>query len=383
MLSWMAEKSTALRVLIVELGYYSFHINHQDPAARYKNEWVYTLAQQLSASTLRLHAFSCRARDLNTFPVIPNLKHLMLVVRCDSLRSGVGSLSTLISLETLHLTGYGGSKAQWYRGSKPDSDAFDCPPLELSPLSCLRSLVLVNITAEGISVSSSCVVHVNLTGNHDVKHPVWSAICIDALGSVTWCDVNAFAWVETPQHIPMAMREASCLDCVRIYGVMQWSCEALPSALACVRILCISASRIIFCVPAKVQWQFLSLNGSNQLDVTFEDVDAFARMPMDFQFECFRSDQPFGREWLPLDAALVRNKPNWVSKCKQLEHRCQCADKCECGGGPECKCVCDEHDICELSYKQFPGHDEDLKFMGCPCGACIHCLEEDGKIVLE
>ena len=127
-LLWVAGNSTALRVLLVEFSPHT--------PTRFVPEWVHALAEQLAACRPRLHAFSCRARDLNTFPVIPNLKHLMLDVRFVPLHDGMGSLVALKSLETLHLKGY--------VGLEPQVD-FDCPPIELSSLNRLLRLALVNI----------------------------------------------------------------------------------------------------------------------------------------------------------------------------------------------------------------------------------------------
>ena len=91
--------------------------------------------------------------------------------------------------------------------------------------------------------------------------------------------------------------------------------------MAHVRILTIKAESTHFYVPAKVQWQYVELCGYDHLDVIFEDVNAFAMVPMNFLFLSWKA---FGRSWLPLDAALLQSKPNWVSKAKQINHRCQC-----------------------------------------------------------
>ncbi len=118
-LTWVAAKSTALKVLVVELDPISIYDDgtrtFQAPRTHRKSEWVHALAQQLAACRPQLQTFGCRARDLNTFPVIPNVKHLMLDVKFVSLQNGVGSLTTLKSLETLHLIGY----VQRHRGSEP------------------------------------------------------------------------------------------------------------------------------------------------------------------------------------------------------------------------------------------------------------------------
>ena len=146
------------------------------------------------------------------------------------------------------------------------------------------------------------------------------------------------------------MREASCLDSVQICLIKEWSCEKLPSAL--VRTLTIESECIMLCVPAKVQWQSIRLCGGAQLDVKFEDVGAFVKVPMSFHFA---SEKPFGRSWLPLDAALVQTKPEWVSKAKQIN--CQDA-------------------IYSLRYEHISGMFEELRH--CTCGACIACLNFPG-----
>lgn len=184
--------------------------------------------------------------------------------------------------------------------------------------------------------------------------------------SISWFDSDV--WIDTPQGIPRAMREAICLDCVSLCEV-EWSCRELPLALARVRILIIESDCIVLCVPTEVQWQCIHLNSWDHLDVTFKDVGAFARLPMNFHFESNRS---LRHEWLPLDAALVQSKPDWVSKAKQLKHECECADKC--------KYNCDKYEICVLSYEHFPG--KSTEFLRCSCGACIACLERGRKIVI-
>ena len=358
-LSWVAANSAALQVLIVQLYIREFD-DDQEPAMF---EWVHALAEQLAACRPRLHAFGCRARDLNTFPVIPNLKHLMLDVRYASLETGVGSLVALKSLETLRLAGRVRSK---YERSEPPK----CPSIELSSLSRLLRVALVAITPGSISISSCCAVHVKLIGTYSGSHPVWSAFCIAALRSISWIDTRSHVSIGTPQEIPRAMREASCLDNVYISLSGQWSCENLPSALARVRRLTIKSERIMLCVPAKVQWQQIYLTGRAHQgldDVKFEDVDAFVKVPMNFHFGSYK---PLGRSWLQLDAALVKSKPEWVSKAKQITHRCVCADKC--------KCVRYRDYIYELTYEHFPGKSDG--FMHCTCGDCIDCLRRIGSL---
>ncbi len=224
----------------------------------------------------------------------------------------------------------------------------------------------MNIRPEGISVSSCCAVHVQLIGNYISNHPVWCAFCIDAMRSISWLDGTSNVLIGTPLDIPRAMREANCLDCVHIF-LQQWSCEKLPSALARVRVLNIVAVRIMLCVPAKVQWQCILLWGSDQLDVAFEAIGTFVKAATTFSF---LSRKPFGRSWLPLDAAMVQDKPKWVSLAKQVTYRCECAD--------EHYCCCSRDDIHMLRYEPSPGKLNEL--MGCTCGACIKCLTCIGSV---
>ncbi|BDA51177.1 hypothetical protein COCOBI_18-0530 [Coccomyxa sp. Obi] len=367
----LAKHSPALQVFFLELcNEHAFdgsddNLSGLDSPDLYKNDWRHNLAVRLAACAPRLHAFRCSAWDFNTFPVMPNLKHLMLSVHCYALLSGANSLTALQSLETLQLRAYGFSDVQYWCGA-PDFGSegwFDCPALELSSLSRLHSLALENITAEGTIVSLSCAVHVCLFGHHRVGHPVWSVISIDALRSIEWQDIGCNANIVTIEDIPRAMQEASCLDCVKIHDVGGWRSKELPSALAHVRILTIKSGCIDFHVPLNVRWQCICLSARAVLDVTFEDVGAFARMPIKF---CFEIDVDagimggaLGHEWLPLDAALVQSKPDWVSKAKQLEHECECEGECDC----------DEDEIYQLLYEQFPGKFEQL--MRCTCGACM------------
>ena len=128
-----------------------------------------------------------------------------------------------------------------------------------------------------------------------------------------------------------------------------------------------------FYVPAKVQWQCLVLCGLYQLDVDFEDVGAFAKVPMNF---LFLSRKPFGRSWLPLDAALVQSKPDWVSMAKQINYRCQCIYNC--------KYSCYTNQIRALSYEHFPGKFSEGTMsdctVRCTCRACITCLKCSGSV---
>ena len=370
-LLWVAANSTALQVLIVELRpnrvYDHGTGTFRAPKTHYKLEWVHALAEQLAASRPRLRAFGCRPRDLNTFPVIPNLKHLMLDLRFVSLENGVGSLAALTRLETLHLRGHLDDD----RILQPPF-VFDCPPLVLSSLSRLLRLALVGIRPESIFVSSCCAVHVKFSACYIGSHPVWSAFCSDALRSITWFGASsqADASIVTPQDIPRAMREASCLDRVHIHFIKMWSCEKPSSALARVRILTLSSERIKLCVPAKVQWQHILLYGDSQLDVIFEDVVAFVNTPMNFSFV---SKKPFGRSWLPLDTAMVQSKRKWVPMADQVKYRCECED--------ELKCNCSKDEWHELRFKQFPGIKLFAEEMcSAACGACITCLRGIGSI---
>ena len=329
-LLWVAAKNTALQVLIVDFFPKDLE-DHQSPGTENIWEWFHALVEQLAACRPRLQALGCCARDLNTFPLFPNLKHLMLDLQFTPLHNGLGSLTTLKSLETLHLNGY----IQRQQRSEP-SPAFDCPPIQLSSLSRLLRLALEDIRPEGISVSSRCAVHVTLSESYIGSHPVWSAICIDELRSISWFCASSDVLIGTLQDIPRALREASCLD-VDVRLIKQWSCGKLPSALARVRRLIIISEHMMLCVPAKVQWQSMYLSGWDHLEVTFEDVDAFVKVPMNFHFA---SRKPFGRSWLALDAAMVQNKPKWVSMTKQVKYRCECAD--------ERKCNCSNNDMHQL-----------------------------------
>ena len=318
------QRGAQLKVFIVELEQnkiYDFGTcTFQAPSTERNWEWVHTLAEQLAACRSQLQTFGCRAGNLNTFPAFPNLKHLILDVSNGSLQNGVGTLAALLSLETLHLRGYE------IRNGKSEP-SFEWPPIDLASLSRLLRLALVDITPESILVPSSCAVHVTLFGNYTGSHPVWSAICNDALRSISLFGASFEVMIQTPQDIPRAMREASCLDFVYISSLKVWSCEKLPSALARVRKLTISSECIMLCVPAKVQWQCMVLCGWDQLDVTFEDLDAFVKVPMNFRFASLK---PFGRSWLPLDNAILQNKPGWVLMAKQLEYRCECTDESKC-----------------------------------------------------
>ena len=285
----------------------------------------------------------------------------MLGVPFVSLQNGVGSLAALKSLETLYLRGCAS------RDKKSLSPfAFDCPPIDLSCHSLLIRLALVNIGPESISVFSCCTVYVQLIGSYISNHPVRSAFCTDALRSILWLDKSSRVLIETPQDIPRALREASCLDCVHIV-LKQWSCEVLPSALARVSVLKIVSQRIMLCVPAKVQWQCLVLWGPAQLDVAFEDMSAFVKASMTFDF---LSRKPFGRSWLPLDAAMVQSKPEWVPMAKQVKYRRECAD--------ERNCSCSRDDIHMLEYEHSPGMLWEV--MRCTCAACIKCLRRIGSV---
>ena len=291
----------------------------------------------------------------------------MLDVRFASLQNGVGSLAALKNLETLHLRGH----IEYYRILEPPF-AFDCPLIELSSLGRLRRLALVDIRTESISVSSCCAVHVKFSACYIGSQPVWSAFCVDALRSISWfgASFQASVSIVTPEDIPKAMREASCLDRVHICFIKMWSCEKLPSALARVRILTLSSERIKLCVPAKVQWQCILLYGDSELDVIFEDVVAFVNTPMNFRFV---NKKAFGGSWLPLDTAMVQSKREWVPMANQVNHRCECAD--------ELNCNCSKDEWHTLSFQHFPHTEifvEGMCYMA--CGACITCLRGTGSI---
>lgn len=54
---------------------------------------------QLAASVLQLHTLKCQYGKLHSFPLMLNLKHLVLEVRRRSLQDGIGALTALRLLE--------------------------------------------------------------------------------------------------------------------------------------------------------------------------------------------------------------------------------------------------------------------------------------------
>ncbi|BDA51178.1 hypothetical protein COCOBI_18-0540 [Coccomyxa sp. Obi] len=295
-----------------------------------REEMAQKVAAQLAASAPQLRVLRCRARDLQSFPVFPSLKHLMLDLRNSSLREGAGTLTALVNLETLHLRTPGESHAHLYEpGDEGPGDEeglgglgfeafraqpFDCPNLDLSSLGRLHSLFLENITPAGIMVCTGCGVHVALIGGHCRTHPVWGVLgqVGDSLRSLTGLEFSESEEGGDRQPLPRVLTEAPRLERVEIQ-VAQWDLERLPAALARVRYLDVSGDDISFHVPAEVSWESLCVSADGDLDVVFDNVDAFARREMNFRFSFDHEESALGGEWLALEAAMARSKPNWYS----------------------------------------------------------------------
>lgn len=129
-------------------------------------EMASVVIAQLAASALQLRTLRCHLRKASSFPVFPNIKHLILDVRFKTFEDGIGPINAFHKLETLQLIA-----EPWGGDEMHLSDHFDCPVLDLTPLKCLRSISLERLTPKGILVCPGCILDVSLFCPAD--HLVW------------------------------------------------------------------------------------------------------------------------------------------------------------------------------------------------------------------
>lgn len=332
--------------------------------------WMHEVAMQLAAGAPRLRAFCCTARDLHTFPAMPSLKHLMLDLRCATLKGGVASLSALTSLETLHLHGhqhYPDCCSDLY----DDGPLFDCPLLELGGLRHLQSVALTGITPEGITVRSGCKVHVNVSGLHSGHHPLWEALSPDSLQSLTWQSLQDSYLEEDIDDIPLLLFKDLPWNLDKLdLQVSAWTVKEVPASMLALRYLSIAASVLEICVPASARWEQVFLYGADMLCVGFEDMGAFACKPPFFSFESAETLQPRDH-WLALDSALMRSNCRWVSMRNELR----------LGKGLRHLCnVCQPGKMAETEQHTYFACKGHFDLIPCICAACVDCLAARGKI---
>ena len=347
-------QATAMREVFIHT-----HQNHYNRNARGAiKEIGSAVTAQLAASALQLHTLKCQITMLHSFPSMPNLKHLILEVRCSIFQDGIDVLSTLQNLETLQiiaLHAFVGNCCSCNFNRWFNDNHCNCPFLDMTSLSQLRSLSLVGLTPEGILVCPGCCVHLRFPGSLD--HPVWGILSgLHSLRSIDWRVTDNYSILEAPEAIPRTIREPWQLRSVSL-SVHIWRSGALPEPLARVQVLRIDGDVIGFHVPATVSWQELTLRAHADVGAGFEDLQAFAKTPLNFRFS--HLSQPREGKWLPFyttmsyfNSAMAESRPDWVPLSPQLDT-----------GTPAY-----EH----ISYGNFAPK--------CTCGACIHCLQSGRKL---
>lgn len=229
--------ATAVKQVLIHAHYPSF--NGNSPQAFEK--MARAMTAQLAASALQLHTLKCLFGNLHSFPPMPNLKHLVLEMRCSTLQDGIDPLPALQNLETLKITVEPNNV--WLKLS----DQFDCPVLDFTSLSRLRSLSLAGVMPEGILVCPGCSLHLRFQGT--VDHPVWAILSgLRSLHAIGWRNTRHNYPLQALEYIPGTVWPWQ-LHRVHIF-TYSWGPGALPAPLARVRVLRIESGTVAFRVPS-------------------------------------------------------------------------------------------------------------------------------------
>lgn len=293
------------------------------------------------------------------FPVMPNLRHLMLAVESGKgLPELVASLPLMLQLETIHLCHKPGSYAK-------------TPALDLTACRKLQSIWLGGIAPAGLALARSCQLHLDLYDLDLAFEPVWSTVSFVQTLYICGVQVSSDPLCHTP--LPLLYGSVQ-LDTVFLENCIFANMPEMTAPLGGARHLSITGREVHLRIPAANRWEILEVWAWGFLALDFEDRNAFLSSPPAFTFE-FTGTIGLGIWDLVKglgDAAQLQVKHHEKFHEGTLMHLC---NRCLSGSASEDWC-------CRLQeeHKQGACARFDDKPQNCRCSACAHCLISAGKI---
>ena len=293
--------------------------------------WVLCRAQKLTV-------LSAQVERLEWFAPMMQLKHLVL--RCSCAPGKIfAALPHAKSLQTLSL------RAEGLSGG---ATVLDAPRLELKSLPDLRAVAFHGVCPDDTLLPKECGLHLaGLVTLDTIGDEKWSSALAN-LRSIDFVNNNLFL-PQLPGPFGNVDMQNLSIVIMEFQDCGKANAPVSLAALAHVQQLCICVDREVYVtVPAKVSWQKLRLWGTDKLEVTFEDINAFATTVGSCSFS---SINLAGTCLFQLCLALAERGIPWVPF------------KNENGAG--------------AITLAFPATDAG-EFSGCFCGACMECLRATG-----
>ncbi len=322
----------------------------------------HTMMRCAATTAKTLSVLRCEFNDMITgmaFPVLSHHKHLMLTITKNAVGFPAldGALPQMKQLLTVHL-------------DKPHDDGgcAEVPHLDLRLCGELQSIRLGNVAPAGLLLPSGCVLHLDVCYAGAGLASVWTSV--RNVGSLYYnmVEPGEIPWLAT---VPL-LDSLTALDTVYLDDCNDQIALRLPPAIAGAKRVTIRGYSVELKIPASHTWEVLEVYCYGSLRLEFEDLDAFARAPPAFTFECGdMSDVVFwdllkalGKEWQMRKRPI---EPRSFREQNDTEHWHFC-NRCQRGISTWCNFT-DDKKIGSAKHVE-----------KCNCGACAECLIAAGEI---
>ena len=212
------------------------------------------------------------AAQLSCFPdpaQLTQLQHLVLDLRSPDFAAVSASLPAMAQLHTLSLSSE--HSAREVTGLR----------LHLLQLLHLRSIQLLDLVPDSISLRDSCHLHLTLCCTWNAHHTVWDSV-LPCLRSVRMAVAS-----HTCTTLPPILAQAQNLARASLQLLGLGTADnplLLGGALALVEDLSLSCKDLHALVPPRIAWQNAQLQADNVLNISFACVAAFAAAAPAFCF---------------------------------------------------------------------------------------------------
>ena len=295
-------------------------------------KFLWLLANAPNLSLLSSHLGGA----LPWFPPLSQLKHVVLVFDQNTGNTGnvFAALKNLEKLETLSLEA---------------PDMMEAPVLQLEMLSCLRAVGVYCLRPAGIHLPEECDLHIEGLKEADLSSSNWDS----AVTNICALNVRDEDLTIT-ELLPDIFRKCRNVTEVKI-KVCQLGSEDgyLPlDGLSHVDILYLSGENLYLKLPAKLSWNYVSIESSGELGLTFADTESFALhvQSIGFRYATLRGSALFN-----LASAWAACGRPWIASSEEPGNMQNLA---ELGSPPESIVPYDDVD--------------------CTCKVCIDCLRKKG-----
>lgn len=227
----------------------------------------------------------------------------------------------------------------------------EAPVLQLEMLSCLRKVGLYYLRPAGIHLREGCNLHLQVEGleEADLSSPHWDS-AVTNMYTLNFRD----EYLEITELLPDFFRKCKYVKEVKITVCQLGSEDAyLPlDDLSHVEILYLSSENLYLKVPAKVSWDYVSIESSGELGLTFADAESFASnvQCIGFGYATLRGSALFNLA----SAWAACNRP-WIGSLEEPDNMQSLAEL-------------------ESPPDSILPYDD----AGCICGVCMDCLRKKG-----